>query len=127
MTPTPHNGKPTRNQPMEHDKTATISAPDALSEGIHQGLNTLAEDARALLAATAEVAGEKVDQARSRLTTALEQCHRLTDRVRAETRESAAAAGAVVRAHPYQAVALGAGVGALVGYLFARRCLCSRE
>ncbi len=36
-------------------------------------MGTLAEDARALMAATADVAGEKVSEARKRLAAALEQ------------------------------------------------------
>ena len=36
-------------------------------------MNTLAEDARALMEATADVAGEKVSEARKRLAAALER------------------------------------------------------
>jgi len=39
---------------------------------ISNDVDTLAEDARALMAATADIAGEKVVEARKRLTAALE-------------------------------------------------------
>ena len=45
-------------------------------------MSTLAEDARALMAATADVAGEKVSEARKRLAAALESGKELYGRVR---------------------------------------------
>jgi ElaB/YqjD/DUF883 family membrane-anchored ribosome-binding protein len=81
----------------------------------------LAEDARALLAATADVAGEKVGDARKRLLAALESGKIMAARVRDQAVAGAHAADAAVRSHPYQAVVLGVGVGVLAGYLIARR------
>ncbi len=107
---------------METAKTNGIDASEAPPPQSAPDWTSLAEEARALIAATAEVAGDQVEQARSRLTAALDQGRRLGERVREQAVESTEAAGAVVRAHPYQAIALGAGIGALVGYLFARRC-----
>src|ERR1700691_1427960 len=85
-------------------------------------MGTLAEDARALMAATADVAGEKVGEARKRLAAALERGKEIYGRVREKTVEGAKAADETVREHPYQAIAIGVGVGALIGYLAARRC-----
>jgi ElaB/YqjD/DUF883 family membrane-anchored ribosome-binding protein len=89
-------------------------------------IGTLAEDARALMAATADVAGEKVGEARKRLAAALERGKEIAGRVRAKAVEGAKAADEAVREHPYQAIAIGVGVGALVGYLVARRRTCNR-
>jgi ElaB/YqjD/DUF883 family membrane-anchored ribosome-binding protein len=83
---------------------------------------TLAEDARALMAATADVTGDKVAEARKRLAAALESGKELIGRVRERTVERAKAADQVVRENPYQTIAIAFGVGAIVGYLFARRC-----
>ena len=55
-------------------------------------MGTVAEEARALMAATAEVV------------------------------EEARAANAAVHQHPYQAIGIAFGVGALIGYLAMRRC-----
>jgi ElaB/YqjD/DUF883 family membrane-anchored ribosome-binding protein len=85
-------------------------------------VDTLAEDARALMAATADVAGEKVAEARKRLTAALERGKVIYSRVREQAVESAQAADEAVHEHPYQAIALGVGLGALIGFLITRRC-----
>ncbi len=82
----------------------------------------LAEDARALMAATADVAGEKVGEARKRLAAALESGKEIYGRVRDRAVETAKVADQTVRENPYQAIAIGVGVGALLGYLLARRC-----
>jgi len=96
-------------------------------QAIHNDLGQLAEDAHALMAATADVAGEKVGEARNRLAAALERTKEIYGRVREKAVEGVKAADEVVRENPYQAIAIGVGVGALVGYLVARRCACARE
>ena len=85
-------------------------------------MSQLADDARALMAATADVAGEKVGEARKRLAAALESGKEIYGRVRDKAVEGAKAADEAVRENPYQAIAIGVGVGALIGYLVARRC-----
>jgi ElaB/YqjD/DUF883 family membrane-anchored ribosome-binding protein len=85
-------------------------------------METLAEDARALMAATADVAGAKVAEARTRLAAALENVKQITGRVRDKAVEGAKAADEAVRENPYQAIGIAFGVGALIGYLVARRC-----
>jgi len=85
-------------------------------------LGTLAEDARALMAATADVAGEKVGEARKRLAAALESGRQIYGRVREKAVDGAKAADQTVRENPYQAIAIALGVGAVIGYLAARRC-----
>jgi ElaB/YqjD/DUF883 family membrane-anchored ribosome-binding protein len=85
-------------------------------------ISALAEDARALLSATADVAGEKVGDARKRLAAALERSKEIAGRVRDKAIEGAKAADEAVHEHPYQAMAIALGVGAVIGYLAARRC-----
>jgi ElaB/YqjD/DUF883 family membrane-anchored ribosome-binding protein len=85
-------------------------------------LGTLAEDARALMAATADVAGEKVGDARKRLAAALERAREIAGNVRDKAVAGAKVADQAVHEHPYQAIAIGVGVGAILGYLVARRC-----
>jgi ElaB/YqjD/DUF883 family membrane-anchored ribosome-binding protein len=97
------------------------------TEAIHQQLGTLADDARALLTATSDVAGDKVGDARKRLAAALDSAKQIGGRVRDQAVASAKVADQTVRENPYQAIAIGVGVGALVGYLLARRCNCNRE
>jgi ElaB/YqjD/DUF883 family membrane-anchored ribosome-binding protein len=92
------------------------------TQAICNDVSQLADDARALMAATADVAGEKVGDARKRLAAALESGKEICGRVRDQAVAGAKAADQTVRENPYQAIAIGVGVGALIGYLVARRC-----
>jgi ElaB/YqjD/DUF883 family membrane-anchored ribosome-binding protein len=85
-------------------------------------IGTLAEDARALMSATVDVAGEKVGEARKRLAAALESAKEMAGRVRDKAVVGAKAADEAVREHPYQAIGIALGVGALIGFLVSRRC-----
>ena len=78
----------------------------------------LAEDAKTLLAATAQVAEQKVVDARKRITAALEDGW---DYVSDRTMAGCRATDETIREHPYQAVGAALGLGALVGFLLARR------
>jgi ElaB/YqjD/DUF883 family membrane-anchored ribosome-binding protein len=89
-------------------------------------LGTLAEDARALMAATADVAGEKVAAARKRLAAALERGQEICGDVRQKAVECSKATNDAVHEHPYQAIAIALGVGMIIGHLLAHRC-CRRE
>ncbi|MCD6049624.1 MAG: C-terminal glycine zipper region [Verrucomicrobia bacterium] len=81
---------------------------------VSHDLETLADDARALLAATADVAEEKVVAARKRVEDALENVH---DQALAGVK----AADKTIRTHPYESIGIALGVGALIGYLLGRR------
>ena len=97
------------------------------TEADSNDLGQLAEDARALMAATADVAGEKVGEARKRLGAALESAKHIAANVRDKAVAGAKATDQTVRENPYQAIAIGVGVGAIIGYLLARRCACKRD
>jgi len=84
-------------------------------------VDALVEEARAMVAATADVASEKVSEARKRLATALERGKEIYGRVREKAVEGAKATNEAVHEHPYQAIGIAFGVGALLGYLIARR------
>ncbi len=92
------------------------------TEAISSDGGALAEDARALMTATADVAGEKIAEARKRLGAALESSKELYGRVRDKAVEGAKAADETVREHPYQAIGIAFGVGTMLGYLLTRRC-----
>ena len=92
------------------------------TQAIREDLGALAEDASALMSATAEVAGEKVSEARKRLAVALERAKVIGGRVRDKAVEGAKATDEAVREHPYQALAVAFGIGAIAGYLISRRC-----
>ncbi len=92
------------------------------TQAIRNDVTQLADDARTLLTATADVAGEKVVEARKRLAAALENGKEIYGRVRDKAVEGVKVADQTVRENPYQAIAIGVGVGAVIGYLLARRC-----
>ena len=100
---------------------------DKQTQILRDDIGTLAEDARALLNATVDVAGEKVGEARKRLAAALERGQEMCGRVREKAMEGAKAADEVVHEHPYQAMGVALAVGALIGYVLARRCSCNRD
>ncbi len=97
------------------------------TQAMSNDMGQLAEEARALIAATADVAGDKVVEARKRLAAALESGREMYGRVRDKAVEGAKVADQTVRENPYQSIAIGVGVGALVGYLLARRCSRDRD
>jgi ElaB/YqjD/DUF883 family membrane-anchored ribosome-binding protein len=92
------------------------------TQGTGNEVGQLAEDARALMTATADVAGEKVGEARKRLAAALERAKEIAANVRDKAVAGAKATDEAVHEHPYQAIAIGVGVGAILGYFVARRC-----
>jgi ElaB/YqjD/DUF883 family membrane-anchored ribosome-binding protein len=91
------------------------------TQAVSSDVEQLAEEARALISATADVAGEKVAEARKRLATALERGKEMYGQVRAKAAEGAKATDEAVHEHPYQAIVIAAGVGAILGYLVATR------
>jgi ElaB/YqjD/DUF883 family membrane-anchored ribosome-binding protein len=91
------------------------------TQGTRNDMGTLAEHARALMAATADVAGEKVAEARKRLAAALDRGKEIYGRVREKSIDCAKVTDEVVHEHPYQAIGIAFGLGAIVGYLISRR------
>ena len=81
----------------------------------------LADDARALMAATADVAGEKVEEARKRLAAALESGKKSLERVEDSAADGARSIYVAVRDNPYQSIAIAIGVGALIAYMTVNR------
>ncbi len=90
-------------------------------DGVTHEINALADDARHLLSATADVAGEKVCEARQRVTAALERSREVLARARNQAVEGARMVDSAVHEHTYPAIAVGVGIGALIGYLLAQR------
>lgn len=84
-------------------------------------LDSLAEDAKALLVATADVAEEKVVQARERLSEALDRGKATWVRVQERAVEGAKATDETIRTHPYPALCVAFGFGTVLGLLLSRR------
>lgn len=84
-------------------------------------MDTLIEDARALLCATVDVAEEKVVAARKRLSAAMDGAKDTCGRLQESAMESVKGADKAMHEHPYQALGVAFGVGALLGFLLTRR------
>jgi len=87
----------------------------------------LADDARALVAATADVAGARIGEIRERLTAALKHDKKIYDRVRDQAAAGTRVADRAMHSYPYQAAAIGIGCGALIGFLVARQIACHHD
>jgi ElaB/YqjD/DUF883 family membrane-anchored ribosome-binding protein len=95
-----------------------MTTPDNSADN---SMASLAADARALLAATAGVAGDKVSEARERLAAALESGKKTCTQVKEQVVAGAKATDEAIHKHPYLAIGVAVGVGALIGFLLARR------
>jgi ElaB/YqjD/DUF883 family membrane-anchored ribosome-binding protein len=95
------------------------------SEKLMRDLQTVVEDAEALLQATAAQTGERVDGIRARAQASLKQAKtrllEAEDEALEQVRAAAATTDEYVHENPWQAVGVAAGVGLLLGLLLGRR------
>ena len=91
------------------------------TEAIATDVKQLAEDARALMAATAKMAGEHVEAVRKRLSAALDGGREMCGQAKDKAVEGARVANTALHQHPYRAIAAAVGAGLVIGYLTARR------
>jgi ElaB/YqjD/DUF883 family membrane-anchored ribosome-binding protein len=98
-------------------------SPDAAaaSERLTSDLKSVVQDAEELMKVTAGQAGEKVTQARSRLSAAIESAKATCQRWEQKTVAAAKATDKTIRAHPYESIGIAFGLGLLVGVLVARK------
>jgi len=96
---------------------------------IENDLDQLAHDTGTLLAATADMAGEQIGEARKRLASMLGRSREICDRVRDRASQSTKAADCAVHRNLYQTIAVGVGAGIVLGFLLAtrNRCVCVHE
>lgn len=89
--------------------------------GLAEPAQNLVEDARDLLAATANVGEGKVVEARKRLAAAIEKGKDAWHSVQATAVSGAKATDKAIRENPYRSLAIAFGAGLLVGLLARRR------
>lgn len=90
--------------------------------------NTTADDLRALirdaeqaLENAGNLTDDKLDELRDRFQTAVGGAKNFYHRACDATKERAAQADKVVRAHPYESIGIALGAGVLLGYFISRR------
>jgi ElaB/YqjD/DUF883 family membrane-anchored ribosome-binding protein len=106
-------GTTKKNDPMN----SRYETPEAVRHDAH----TLMEDARAMIEATANIADERIAEARERLSAAVERGKLTYTRVKERAIEGAKAADETIRTHPYHTAGITFGIGVLIGVLVARR------
>lgn len=89
---------------------------------LRKDLHAVARDAEALLKATADVTGDRVEEARTRTQQTVRQAfdHLYDDRLHRRVRRAARNTDAYLREHSWGAIGAAAGIGLLIG-LLARR------
>jgi ElaB/YqjD/DUF883 family membrane-anchored ribosome-binding protein len=83
--------------------------------------DSVKEHAKALVAATKHIADEKVAEARTRLSGILESASEMVEDLEERAMDKAKQADHYVRENPYQVAAVALGLGALIGFFWARR------
>lgn len=98
---------------------------DVTNEQLRAHFKDALADAEALVKATSELSGESLGEARTRardsLRAAKAKLEETQDALVQKARGAANSTDAFVRDSPWEAVAVAAGVGVLVGVLLARR------
>jgi ElaB/YqjD/DUF883 family membrane-anchored ribosome-binding protein len=98
---------------------------NAATNRLADDFRTVVSDAEQLLRHAASEAGEGYNDARQRLEASLasarEELAALEQSVSASARRAGRATEGYVRDHPWESIAVGAGIGVLVGLLIGRR------
>jgi ElaB/YqjD/DUF883 family membrane-anchored ribosome-binding protein len=98
---------------------------DTARQKLAKDFRALTADTEELLRATANQTGERINAARARVEERLREAKAVAEEmgedVLERTRAAAETAERTVRAHPWESVAIAAGVGFLLGMLTARR------
>jgi ElaB/YqjD/DUF883 family membrane-anchored ribosome-binding protein len=96
---------------------------EALNASFHDlrnDLQAVARDAEALLKATADVGGERVNEIRTRTQDTLQRAYNHLYERNLQMRQFARETDSYVRDHSWSAIAIATGVGLLVGLLVTR-------
>ena len=91
------------------------------THGLSEPAQRIIADAKELMVATADVAEEKVVDARKRLLAALDRGKETWRAIQDKAVAGARTADETIRDHPYQSIGIAFGIGALVGFLLSRR------
>jgi len=105
--------------------TETHETTVKAQERLVTDMKAVIADAEEILHATADQAGEKITALRARITQRLQDARRRLAEaeaaLEAKARAAARATDAYVHENPWKAVAIGTGIGFLVGFILGRR------
>ena len=107
---------------MNREKTKPLMTKKyETPEALRHDARSLAEDAHALLEVTADITDKKVAAARERLSAALEHGQEAYAHLQERALRGAKVVDQAVHKHPYPTVFAAVGLGALIGFILARR------
>lgn len=95
-------------------------------KAIRHDISQIAQHARALLTATSDIASETVVEARDKLEAVLNRGQEAGEDLRARLADGACYCRDTIRKHPYETLAAGLALGAVIG-LFSVRHLAERS
>jgi ElaB/YqjD/DUF883 family membrane-anchored ribosome-binding protein len=114
-----------KDSSMDTTTSTTTSAEQGSREALAQSLRHMVSEAEQLLKSASSAGGEQFKAARERFETQLDRAKiELKDLEEAalyNAKRAARATDEAVHEHPYVAIGIAAGVGALIGMLIARR------
>ena len=90
-------------------------------QAVSHDLHALSHDMRALMSATADMAGHEINHVRHRLSSAMEAGRDASGRMYGRAAHAAQTAGKTVREHPYQTLSVALALSALAGAFWRRR------
>ena len=99
----------------------TKAEEDASMGRLVQDFKTVVHDAEGLIKATAGEMGDKVREARGRLSASLETAKTGYHKIEERAIAGAKATDKVIREHPYESIGVAFGLGLLIGVLVSRR------
>jgi ElaB/YqjD/DUF883 family membrane-anchored ribosome-binding protein len=92
---------------------------------VARDIQNVVSDAQDLLKTVQDQGGDKIGEVRAKVQTQIDAARRSLAELQQSVQDGAKAAmsttDAYVRANPWRAVGIGAGIGALIGFLVARR------
>ncbi len=119
------NKNPAWSEIVDKRRFVMATATESARKKLVEDFRALTADTEELLRATASITGERASAARTkveeRLRAAKEAVGEFRDDLAERGRVAAEAADRAVRDHPWESVAVAAGIGFLLGMLTARR------
>ncbi|WGV19526.1 DUF883 family protein [Pseudomonas putida] len=102
-------------------KNAALADSDQIKDQVFSELQALIEESEKLLNESAALVGDEAETLRAQVSLKLRQARQAANKVRGKAQPVVAATQDYIGGHPWQTVAISAGLGLVVGLLLGRR------
>ncbi len=102
-------------------KNATLADSDQIKDQVFSELQSLIEESEKLLNDSATLVGEEAETLRAQISLKLKQARQAAGSMRDKAQPVVDATQDYIGGHPWQTVAISAGLGLVVGLLLGRR------